>query len=65
MIHALLPERIPCYDLAPIASLTLVRSWDQPSGTTDFVGLTGSVCKRQERIHRGVADPRLLLIPSS
>ncbi len=23
VIHPLLPERIPCYDLAPIASLTL------------------------------------------
>ena len=35
------------------------------SNTADFVCLTGGVCKRQERIHRGVADPRLLPIPRS
>ena len=35
------------------------------SGTPSFRGLTGGVYKAQERIHRGVADPRLLAIPAS
>jgi hypothetical protein len=30
-----------------------------------FRGLTGGVYKAQEHIHRGVADPRLLAIPTS
>ena len=64
VIHPLLPERVPCYDLAPIADSTLSRL-DRDSDISDFVGLTGSVCKRQERIHRDVADSRLLLIPCS
>ena len=64
MIHPLLPERIPCYDLTLIAISTLPRS-NRGSNTNDFVGLTGGVCKRQERIHRGMTDPRLLPIPRS
>ena len=35
------------------------------SGTPSFRGLTGGVYKAQEHIHRGVADPRLLAIPTS
>ncbi len=35
------------------------------SGTPSFRGMTGGVYKAQERIHRGVADPRLLAIPAS
>ncbi len=35
------------------------------SGTADFRGVTGGVYKARERIHRGIADPRLLAIPSS
>ena len=27
--------------------------------------MTGSVCNARERIHRGLADPRLLAIPAS
>ena len=64
MIQPLLPERLPCYDLTPIAGDSLPRL-DQGSTVPDFVGLTGGVCKRQERIHRSVADLRLLPIPSS
>ena len=64
MIHPLLPERIPCYDLTPIAGDILPRL-NRGSNIPDFVGLTGGVCKRQERIHRGVTDPRLLPIPRS
>ena len=64
VIHPLLPERVPCYDLVPIIDFIL-PSKSEGSDKADFVGLTGSVCKRQERIHRGMADPRLLLIPRS
>jgi len=35
------------------------------SGTTGFRGVTGGVYKARERIHRGIADPRLLAIPRS
>ena len=34
-------------------------------GTNNFRGVTGGVYKARERIHRGVADPRLLAIPTS
>ena len=32
---------------------------------TNFHGVTGGVYKARERIHRGIADPRLLAIPTS
>ena len=35
------------------------------SGVTDFHDVTGGVYKARERIHRGVADPRLLATPAS
>ena len=34
-------------------------------GLPDFHGLTGGVYKVRERIHRAVADARLLAIPAS
>ena len=37
----------------------------QTSGTHSFHGLTGGVYKARERIHRAVADTRLLAIPAS
>ena len=50
-----LPVRLPCYDLAPVTSLTLGRSSRlRTSGTSGFHGLTGGVYKARERIHRGV-----------
>ena len=55
-----LPVRLPCYDLAPITSFTLGRS-----GTPGFHGLTGGVYKARERIHRAMADARLLANPAS
>ena len=65
-----LPVRLPCYDLVPITSLTLDGSIPQrvrppASGATHFHDLTGGVYKARERIHRGVADPRLLATPPS
>ena len=35
------------------------------SGAHSFHGVTGGVYKARERIHRGVAGPRLLAIPAS
>ena len=61
-----LPVRLPCYDLAPITSITLGRSLRlRTSGTPGFHGLTGGVYKARERIHRAVADARLLANPAS
>jgi hypothetical protein len=61
-----LPVRLPCYDLALITCFTLSRSLRlRPSGPPDFHGLTGGVYKVRERIHRVIADTRLLAIPAS
>ena len=61
-----LPVRLPCYDLAPVTSFTLGRSSRlQTSGTPSFHGLTGGVYKARERIHRAMADARLLANPAS
>ena len=61
-----LPVRLPCYDLALVTSFTLGGSLRLPtSGTPRFHGLTGGVYKARERIHRIVADIRLLAIPAS
>src|ERR1700758_4902103 len=35
------------------------------SGVANFRDVTGGVYKARERIHRGVADPRLLATPAS
>ena len=61
-----LPVRLPCYDLAPVTSFTLGRSLRlRTSGTPSFHGLTGGVYKARERIHRSIADLRLLANPTS
>ena len=61
-----LPVRLPCYDLAPITSFTLGRPLrSQTSGAPGFHGLTGGVYKARERIHRAMADARLLANPAS
>ena len=61
-----LPVRLPCYDLAPITAFALGRSFrSRTSGATGFHGLTGGVYKARERIHRAVADARLLANPAS
>ena len=61
-----LPVRLPCYDLAPITSFTLGRSSRlRTSGTPGSHGLTGGVYKARERIHRAMADARLLANPAS
>ena len=69
VIQPHLPVRLPCYYLVPITSLTLDGSPQKvgppASGATHFHDLTGGVYKARERIHRGVADPRLLATPPS
>ena len=61
-----LPVRLPCYDLAPITSFALGRSLrSRTSSTPGFHGLTGGVYKARERIHRAMADARLLANPAS
>ena len=69
VIQPQVPLRLPCYDFAPVTELTLdgcVLAVRPPvSGPSGFHGVTGGVYKARERIHRGVADPRLLAIPAS
>ena len=61
-----LPVRLPCYDLAPVTGFALGGSLRLPtSGAPNFHGLTGGVYKVRERIHRSMADLRLLAIPAS
>ena len=69
VIQPHLPVRLPCYDFVPIANPTFdhspqtVRPW--ASGVTNFRDVTGGVYKARERIHRSVADLRLLATPPS
>jgi hypothetical protein len=70
VIQPHLPVRLPCYDFVPIASPTFdgslpTRVGPPASGVTDFRDVTGGVYKARERIHRSVADLRLLATPTS
>jgi hypothetical protein len=70
VIQPQLPLRLPCYDFTPVTNPTfggcLRRAVSTPtSGVAGFRGVTGGVYKARERIHRGVADPRLLATPPS
>ena len=69
VIQPQVPLRLPCYDLVPITKFAfgaaLLAVGLTTSGALSFRGLTGGVYKAQEHIHRGVADPRLLAIPTS
>ena len=71
VIQPQLPLRLPCYDLVLVTGPTFDGSppqkWVRPpaSGVTDFHDLTGGVYKPRERIHRSVADLRLLATPTS
>ena len=64
MIHAQLPLRVPCYDLALVTELDVIRL-GRTSTIPGFPDLTGGEYRTRERIHRGIADPRLLAIPTS
>ena len=69
VIQPQVPLRLPCYDFAPVTALAFGRLVlavpTRTSGAHSFHGVTGGVYKARERIHRGVADPRLLAIPAS
>ncbi len=73
VIQPQVPLRLPCYDFAPVIKLAFGR-WllsasarvaARTSGAPNFHGVTGGVYKARERIHRVVADTRLLAIPAS
>ena len=69
VIQAHLPVHLPCYDFVPVidptfdGSLLTVRI--PASGKTNSHDVTGGVYKPRERIHRSIADLRLLATPSS
>ena len=70
VIQPQLPLRLPCYDFTPVTSPTFDGSLPKgvrppASGVAHSRGVTGGVYKTRERIHRGVADPRLLATPPS
>ena len=69
VIQPQVPLRLPCYDFAPVTALAFgglpLTVATPTSGAHSFHGVTGGVYKARERIHRGVADPRLLAIPAS
>jgi len=65
LFHAQLPLRVPCYDFASLTELTLDPDKSGVSGTLSSLGVTGGEYKTQERIHRDMADSRLLAIPAS
>ena len=69
MIQPQVPLRLPCYDFTPVAHQTLDACFPKVSSTAsgpiNSHGVTGGVYKARERIHRDVADSRLLAIPTS
>ncbi len=64
VIQPCLPVRVPCYDLAPVTPFALGGS-PPTSGARGCHGLTVGVYKARERIHRAMADARLLANPAS
>ena len=69
VIQPHLPIRLPCYDFTPVICLTLdgwLLAVTSPAlGAPNSHGVTGGVYKARERIHRSVADLRLLATPTS
>ena len=69
MIQPHVPVRLPCYDFTPVIDHTVggapLAVKLPTSGAINFHGVTGGVYKTRERIHRDVADSRLLAIPTS
>jgi hypothetical protein len=59
--------RLPCYDFTPVADSTVSGSYFSfpISGEINSHGVTGGEYKTRERIHRSLADLRLLVIPAS
>ena len=69
VIQPHVPVRLPCYDFTLLTGHSLDGSFltVRPPAlrAPDSDGVTGGVYKARERIHRGLADPRLLAIPTS
>ena len=69
VIQPHLPVRLPCYDFTPVMKPTvdavLLAVKQTSSGEPHSHGVTGGVYKARERIHRAVADARLLANPAS
>src|SRR5579872_2294610 len=69
VIQPHLPIRLPCYDFVPLAPHTfggwLLAVTPPTSGADNSSDVTGGVYKARERIHRSLADLRLLAIPAS
>ena len=69
VIQPHLPVRLPCYDFVPVTSPTfdscLLTVSPPASGVTSSHDVTGGVYKARERIHRSMADLRLLATPAS
>ena len=69
VIQPQLPLQLPCYDFVPdtgpaLESCLLAVS-ALASGVTSSHDVTGGVYKARERIHRTIADVRLLANPTS
>ena len=65
MIHDQLPLAVPCYDFVTVTEFTVGPANAVTLGTPGSLDVTGGEYKTRERIHRGIADPRLLAIPAS
>lgn len=69
VIQPQVPLRLPCYDFTPVIGHTVASALPKvklpASGATNSHGVTGGVYKARERIHRRMADRRLLAIPAS
>ena len=69
VIQPQVPLRLPCYDFTPVMNHSVVTVplavRLATSGATHSHGVTGGVYKARERIHRSVADLRLLATPTS
>ena len=69
VIQAHLPVHLPCYDFVPVTSPTFDGSFlavrIPASGVASSHDVTGGVYKARERIHRTIADARLLATPAS
>ncbi len=69
VIQPQLPLQLPCYDFVPVTGPALggrlLAVTFPTSGVTSSHDVTGGVYKARERIHRSVADLRLLATPTS
>ncbi len=69
VIQPQLPLQLPCYDFVPVTGPTFdgcpLAVGPPASGVASSHDVTGGVYKARERIHRTMADARLLATPTS